>query len=305
MVARFYFHLTLVLLLLSPAAVPSGALIEVLVQPGPAGEDSAPYAFIPTLKRGNRETLYTFQAFDGGTNHSFETYIKFPMPAAPANHRVDYAYIWVYYDFNVEGFGESGTEPAEMRCHEVLGNWTEADLTWLNRPPISAPFDVWDGIGGFQLLFCDARDLVQGWIDGSRPNRGIALTNPTSRSIGIHSFESTTAGSAHFQPSLLIGFEPIDGDDFDADGVSDDVDNCPLDPNALQDDFDSDGVGDVCDNCPTAFNPDQADGNGDGIGDICAPVAPTGLRCGLLGIEPFAALGLVVGARRLRRRAQR
>ncbi len=70
--------------------------------------------------------------------------------------------------------------------------------------------------------------------------------------------------------------------DADSDGIADDVDNCPTDPNTDQADNEGDGVGDVCDddddndgipdatdNCPDIANADQQDTDGDGIGDVC------------------------------------
>ena len=70
--------------------------------------------------------------------------------------------------------------------------------------------------------------------------------------------------------------------DSDADGLRDDMDNCPMNANVDQADFDGDGIGDVCDddvdgdsvandsdNCPDIPNADQADLDMDGIGDIC------------------------------------
>jgi putative metal-binding protein/thrombospondin type 3 repeat protein len=65
--------------------------------------------------------------------------------------------------------------------------------------------------------------------------------------------------------------------DYDADGVPNVRDNCPLVANPTQADTDRgpsgtlppDGAGDACDNCPTVNNPDQADADANGIGDQC------------------------------------
>jgi len=71
-------------------------------------------------------------------------------------------------------------------------------------------------------------------------------------------------------------------DDIDGDKIANDVDNCPLIPNANQLDNDHDGMGDVCDpdddndgildgvdNCPLVVNTNQLDTNHDGTGDAC------------------------------------
>ena len=68
-------------------------------------------------------------------------------------------------------------------------------------------------------------------------------------------------------------FEGYEGDrcEFvsDGDGVPNDIDNCPDDPNTDQTDTDGDGIGDVCDNCAGASNQGQIDNDVDGIGDVC------------------------------------
>lgn len=71
--------------------------------------------------------------------------------------------------------------------------------------------------------------------------------------------------------------------DADGDGLLDEVDNCPIHPNADQRDLDGDGLGDVCDddmdgdgvlnavdNCLTVPNVDQRDSDSDGRGDACS-----------------------------------
>ncbi len=63
-----------------------------------------------------------------------------------------------------------------------------------------------------------------------------------------------------------VSFMPTDED---RDGVPDDVDNCPVDPNPAQDNADQDALGDVCDNCPDDDNPAQEDVDADDVGDAC------------------------------------
>ena len=58
-------------------------------------------------------------------------------------------------------------------------------------------------------------------------------------------------------------------DDYDADGIEDDFDNCPFIPNRDQADSDGDGVGNLCDNCASTSNRTQADADGDGQGNAC------------------------------------
>lgn len=88
--------------------------------------------------------------------------------------------------------------------------------------------------------------------------------------------------------SDIVSFTTLHIDrDLDNDGISNDVDNCPLMPNPDQTDSDNDGAGDACDpptvdndldrdgvindddNCPLIPNPSQQDSDNDGLGDAC------------------------------------
>lgn len=85
------------------------------------------------------------------------------------------------------------------------------------------------------------------------------------------------------------GLRDLDLHDFDGDGVTDPVDNCPALDNPLQENADGDLLGDVCDaemmsaegdldgdrvtdsldNCPALDNEDQLNWDGDALGDVC------------------------------------
>ncbi len=104
---------------------------------------------------------------------------------------------------------------------------------------------------------------------------GLATTQP-NLNFGLYpgSGSRTMADDGLFISGELLNVDP------DGDGLTNNVDNCPLNLNALQEDSDGDGVGDACDNCLDDVNPygvdtdndgfpDQPDMDGDGLGDAC------------------------------------
>jgi len=269
-----------------------------------SGVDASPYAFIPTLPRGNSETSYAFVAEDdAGKAHDFENFVRFDLPPdlLGPDERVVEAVFWTAYAFEFSAFGDGGSGPATVVCHAVLEPWNEAELTWLEKPAYGPAIDVQpeiDEVG--TLVWCLVTDLVQAWATGATANHGIALTNPTDRVVGMYSFEASDAISAPWErPTLLIETGPAGFLDLDADGVNDTEDNCPAVTNASQTDADQDDVGDECDNCRDIFNPSQADGDTDGAGDACdfeaADLSADGWVDGADQAIFEAAVGSIVG----------
>ena len=162
--------------------------------------------------------------------------------------------LWVYFSFADNIFGEGGSSPGELWCHEVLEPWSESTLTWTNKPDYGPPFDGWTGITNFGLLWCDVTALVAGWASG-QPNYGVALTNPTDRVLGFYSMDAPSEINPNYRPGLVIETVPIGQADADADGILDTQDNCSIDANEDQRDTDQDGYGNLCD----------ADLDGDGV----------------------------------------
>jgi hypothetical protein len=254
---------------------------SVLIQPGPEGEDNSPYAFIPSLIRNTNTTAYAFSSIVDGARHDFQYFLKFDV--TPFDGTVQYAYAYFYYGFGFDGFGNENPNPGpgEIHCHDVLAPWTENALNWNNRPPIGPDLYVFPNITGFGHFFCKITGLAQGWVDGSIPNNGLALTSPARRLVGMFTFEASPEvgevpnglTAADLKPSLLIRFAETQTSDIDRDGVRDRSDNCSGLANAAQDDWDGDRVGDACDVCPAISDRRQRDRDGDGRGDRCGTKA--------------------------------
>jgi hypothetical protein len=75
-------------------------------------------------------------------------------------------------------------------------------------------------------------------------------------------------GDSSPPPAPPVADEPSDSD---GDGVADDDDDFPDDPNE-DTDTDGDGVGDNSDNCVEDANPGQEDSDANGKGDVCDPM---------------------------------
>lgn len=171
------------------------------------GADTSPYSFLPTLVRGSEATLYAFTDPQGV--HDFETYISFALPPdllGPGEEVRD-ALLVVTYAFDFSGFGDFANATGELDCREVLEPWSEASLTWINRPDYGAPVDTVVGITALGPIVCDVTSTVAAWATGVRPNYGFALTNPTARLLGFYSFEAPV--DASLQPGLVIDTGPV------------------------------------------------------------------------------------------------
>ncbi len=148
------------------------------------------------------------------------------------------------------------------------------------------------------LFYGESTQYAQDWIDIAQPLVGLTgfLAGQSSGSdhypftevgyngIFLHEYyfsyvyhsyqDSTTYMNFNYmtkmvKASIALVYASGQSDDFDEDGVPNDIDNCKLVANFDQVDGDGDLVGTACDNCPTTINPDQNDEDGDGTGDAC------------------------------------
>jgi hypothetical protein len=98
------------------------------------------------------------------------------------------------------------------------------------------------------------REPAVGDACGGSRNHGFAFTLPDSvrdgRTHSLHAYAVNIGEGSNVQLSGSPKSFQVGGGssgDSDGDGVSDDADNCPEDPNSNQADADADGIGDECD----------------------------------------------------------
>lgn len=208
-------------------------------------------------------------------------------------------------DFN--NLGAQGDPVAEINGVTFTLDTSGLAPRYSNQDPSPRPFDP-QNIGAIDAAAAGAPfnpydDLVIGFPDdmgrvsfaiSANPSNTVNVTaTKDGDTVAQIPFNTSAAGGFNFfgfetdQPfdEILIevgdtigfGFWRLDNlryetgiADADGDGVEDDLDNCPLEPNADQSDMDADGLGDACDQCP--LDPEN-DADGDGAcGDVDADV---------------------------------
>ncbi|MDD4530491.1 MAG: thrombospondin type 3 repeat-containing protein [Candidatus Gracilibacteria bacterium] len=164
---------------------------------------------------------------------------------------------------------ENNTEMVKTKIFEI--NFLKPTFsTYVLRPLNNSTVNV------YRKYNCNAEKISKLISEYQR------LNNRTSFSIDSNTKEL----QVNFQKNSKYS------NDFDSDGILNDIDNCKFSSNKDQLDSDRDGIGDMCDslkfsknpndidtdkdsipdsrdNCKYIFNPNQKDSNADGFGDVC------------------------------------
>jgi hypothetical protein len=161
--------------------------IPMLAQ-APPSADTFVSNTTPTLNYGSSITLIV----GSGTT----SYMQFNLSGIPIGASVNKAMLRLY----VDGVSKNGS----FDVYQLNGSWSEGKLTYNSAPALGAsatgghPISITSASRN-QFLLIDITSLVQGWVNGTTANNGVALAL-TSGSTGYFSFDS--------KESLLTGNGP-------------------------------------------------------------------------------------------------
>ncbi|MEV6382702.1 DNRLRE domain-containing protein [Streptomyces sp. NPDC051773] len=118
-------------------------------------------------------------SYDGGTNRAI-SYMRFNNVTSQLKNR----YI-LNADLGLFNVWSSSCTAQKMTVNQVTGSWSSTTVTWNNRPPsaddviASDSFSYGENCSGSKWRVVDLGskgvNLVQGWVDGSITNHGLAL----------------------------------------------------------------------------------------------------------------------------------
>lgn len=77
-----------------------------------------------------------------------------------------------------------------VKVHLIDTPWEETEVTWATAPEISTELTAFNPCGGADAI--DVTEAVRAWVDGSKPNHGVALTSGSSDGSDYWSRESGT-----------------------------------------------------------------------------------------------------------------
>jgi hypothetical protein len=101
--------------------------------------------------------------------------IQFDLSAIPSgtviNHAVLRIYYMGYWDFPVS---------RTITSYRINSGWTEMGVTWNNQPGFAEAYGSVDIIANnsWRYVSLDVTALVQAWVNGTYPNKGIMLRGP-------------------------------------------------------------------------------------------------------------------------------
>jgi len=129
--------------------------------------------------------------------------VNFDLSSVPDGATIQNATLRIYY----MGHWEFPDWVDTITAYQVQGTWQEMSVTWNNKPGFGNRYGdvdvVADGNWGWREL--DVTDLVQDWVDGAYPNRGIMLRGEEA-SGAESSRRSFYTREGDYPPELVVTY---------------------------------------------------------------------------------------------------
>jgi RHS repeat-associated protein len=140
---------------------------------------------------------------DNATSDTRRALMRFDLSGVPADAVVTGADLNLWLSDRTQG---SNVVP--VRVHRLTAGFTSS-VTWNTQPAYDPSISAVESVGGSEDLWItwEPTELVRGWVDGTIPNRGIALvvapqTEADAQGLFFHSSENSTN-----QPELEIAYQ--------------------------------------------------------------------------------------------------
>ena len=162
-----------------------------LGQSAPPTSDTYSLVQHPTTNYGTQPMILVQQGSNG--------YLQFDLATLPTGAIVSKATLRLYLD-SVSGSGK-------IDAYQLGYVWNEGALTYNNAPPLGAsatgghPISL-SGANLDEFVLIDITPLVQGWVEGTIPNDGLALS--LVGTDGSFSFDTKESTFSSHQPELEI-----------------------------------------------------------------------------------------------------
>ena len=175
-----------------PTATP--VLTSVVIQRGTRGDVADAYVWesSPTYT-GNWETLYTGCVGWGRKR----TLLRLDLSSLGPGVSVRSATLAIYL--------QSETGGRSVNVHRVLAGWDEGGVSWESfgstyEPDVLGTFST--DAGGWKEVVVTG--VVRGWLDGSIPNQGLLLDDPTAGTDQFEEYFSSEWGAVEQRPKLIL-----------------------------------------------------------------------------------------------------
>jgi hypothetical protein len=153
----------------------------------------------PNTNFGSEPTLEVMLYRSGDVWGEAMALVRFDLSALPANAIIESATMELYL---VDADGE---DPAPIGAYFITGNWTEAGVTWNNRPaaqPTGIVASVNSVTGGYKSW--TVTDWVRYWHDHPEENRGVYLRISVAEGYFERVFESRD--NNEHRPRLVVQY---------------------------------------------------------------------------------------------------